>query len=199
MQSVFTALFVLSFSSFFSSPFLSPLPLRLRSGSFRPCHCLEPVRLLFWLLARFIGGCAPSACVVRCPHGSTMRSATMSCVYSTHHSLHALNSLPSQLQRILFALSSLLLLRALLGPQLLFLLSLFSSNRLSLSLFPSPCFSLSLFPSPCFFLSRLLRSPLFFSRLLRSALLLSRLLRSPLFLFGHCETRSKGSQHSAEQ
>ena len=46
----------------------------------------------------------------------------MSCVYSTHPSLLALNSFPSSLQRISLALSSLLLHRALPGPQLLFLL-----------------------------------------------------------------------------
>ena len=105
--------------SFF--PLSPPLPLRQSSGSLRPRHCLEPVRLLFWLLARLVDGLAPSACAVRCPHGSTMRFSTMSCVYSTHRSLHALN-FPSWLQRISLALSPPLLLRALPGPQLLFLL-----------------------------------------------------------------------------
>ena len=71
-------------------------------GSLRPRHCLEPVRLLFWLLARLVDGLAPSACAVRCSHGSTMRFSTMSCVYSTHRSLHALN-FPSWLQRISLA------------------------------------------------------------------------------------------------
>ena len=66
-----------------------------------------PARLL-WLLARLVDGLAPSACVVRCPQGSTMRFSTMSCVFSTHRFLHALNSLPSLLQRIPLALSSLL-------------------------------------------------------------------------------------------
>ena len=46
-----------------------------------------------------------------------MRFSTMPCVYSTHHFLHALNSLPSLLQRISLALSSLL--RAPPGLQLL--------------------------------------------------------------------------------
>ena len=95
-----------------------PLPLRPGSGSLRPCLHRGPVRPPFWLLARFVDGLAPSACVVRHPYGSTMRSSTMSCVYSTHHFLCALNSFPSLLQRISLALSSplLLLLRALPGP-----------------------------------------------------------------------------------
>ena len=80
-----------------------PQPLRLSSGSLRPCRHREPVRLPFWLLARFVDALAPFACAVRCPHGSTMRFSTKSCVYSTHHSLHALNSLRSWLQRISLA------------------------------------------------------------------------------------------------
>ena len=78
--------------------------------------------LPFWLLARFVNVLAPSACVVRCPHGSTMRFSTMSCVHSTHHILSALNSFPSLLQRISLALLPLLLFHALPGPQPLFLL-----------------------------------------------------------------------------
>ena len=105
-----------------SSPRLPPLPLRQNSGSLRPCLRREPVRLPFWLLARFVDGLAPSACVVRRPYGSTTRSSTMSCVSSTHHFLHALNMFPSMFQRHSLALSPLLLLRALLGPRLLFLL-----------------------------------------------------------------------------
>ena len=97
-------------------------------------------RLPFWLLARFVDGLAPSACVVRRPYGSTMRSSTMSCVYSTHHILRALNSFPSLLQRISLALSSLIFLRALPGPQPLFLLfALPEHSLLSLAL---PEFSL---------------------------------------------------------
>ena len=100
-------------------PFLllhfSPLPLRQGSGSLRPCRHREPVRLPSWLLAMFVDGLAPSAYVVRCPHGSTQHFATMSCVCSTHHSLRASNSF-SSLQRILLALSSLLFLRATPGP-----------------------------------------------------------------------------------
>ena len=42
-----------------------------------------PVRLPFWLLATFVDGRAPSANVVRCPHGSSKRFSTKSCVYST--------------------------------------------------------------------------------------------------------------------
>ena len=45
----------------------------------------------------FVDGLAPSASVVRCPHRSTKRFSTMSCVDSTRHSLHALNSFPSSL------------------------------------------------------------------------------------------------------
>ena len=103
-----SSLLVLPCSHFFLHHFCS--------GSLRPCHCLEPVRLLFWLLVRLVDGLAPSACAVRCPHGSTMRFPTMSCVYSTHHSLHALNSVPSCLQRIPLALSSLLLFLFLFAP-----------------------------------------------------------------------------------
>ena len=95
-----------------------PLPLRLGSGSLRPCRHRGPVRPPFWLIARFVDGLAPSACMVRHPYGSTMRSSTMSCVYSTHHFLRALNSFSSLLQRITLALSSLLL-RAHPGPFLL--------------------------------------------------------------------------------
>ena len=61
-----TVLFCLSLLSFLLH--FSPLCLfRLSSGSLRPSHCLEPVRLLLWLLARSVDGLAPSACVVRCP------------------------------------------------------------------------------------------------------------------------------------
>ena len=109
--------FSLAPMSFFSTS--PPLPLRLGSGSLRPCRHHKPVRLPFWLLARFVDGLAPFACVVRCSHGSTMRFSTMSCVYSTHRSLHALN-FPSWLQRISLAMSTLLLIRALPGPQPLF-------------------------------------------------------------------------------
>ena len=107
---------------FLPSPFLPSQPLRLSSGSLRPCRHHEPVRLPFWLLARFVDALAPFACAVHCPHGSTVRSSTKSCVYSTHHFPRTLNSLPSSLQRISLALQSLLLHRALPGPQLLFLL-----------------------------------------------------------------------------
>ena len=57
---------------------------------------LEPVRRLFWLLARL--GAFPwrCACVARCQHGSTMRCATMSCVCATRGTPRALNSLPSR-------------------------------------------------------------------------------------------------------
>ena len=106
----------------FFFPTSLPLPLRLGSGSLRPCRHREPVRLPFWLLARFVDALAPFACTVRCPHGSTMRFSTTSSVYSTHHFLRTLNSLPSSLQRISLALPSLLLHHALPGPQLLFLL-----------------------------------------------------------------------------
>ena len=72
VQSVFTALFVLSFSSFFFS-ISPPLSLRQSSGSLRPYHHHEPV----WLPS----GCSPDSStasrrpqyVVRCPHGSTVR------------------------------------------------------------------------------------------------------------------------------
>ena len=84
------------FVFFLFFPTSHPLPLRQNSGSLRPCHRREPVRLPFWLLARFVDGLTPSACVVRCPHGSTMRFSTMSCVHSTHHS-RGLNSFPSLL------------------------------------------------------------------------------------------------------
>ena len=57
----------------------------------------------YWLLAKFVDGPAPSACVVRRPYGSTMCFSTMSCVYSTHHFLPALNSFPSLFQRISLA------------------------------------------------------------------------------------------------
>ena len=90
------------------SPFLS-LCLFGEARSFRPYRHPEPVRLLFWLLARFVDGVATSAGVVRRPHGSPMRSSTMSCVYSTHHSPLALNSFPSFLQRILLCVVSTLL------------------------------------------------------------------------------------------
>ena len=98
------------------------LPLRLYDGPVRPRLHREPLRPPFWLLARFVDGLAPSACVVRRPHGSTMRSSTVSCVYSTHRSPLALNSFPSFVQRIFLALSSLLFLRTPPGPELSFLL-----------------------------------------------------------------------------
>ena len=63
----------LSVSLPFFFPTSPPLLLRQGSGSLRPCHRREPVRLPFWLLARFVGGLAPSACVVRRPYESTMR------------------------------------------------------------------------------------------------------------------------------
>ena len=88
-------------TSFF--PLSLPLPLRQSSGSRRPRHCLEPVRLLFWLLARFVGALAPSVGVGRCPYGPTRRLSTMSCVCSTHHFLRTLNSFLSLLQRISLA------------------------------------------------------------------------------------------------
>ena len=141
------------FLSFLFFPISLPLPLQQGSGSLRPCHRREPVRLPFWLLARFVDGLAPSACVVRRPYGSTMRSSTMSCAYSTHHFLRALNSFPSLLQRMSLALSSLLFLHALPGPQHLFLL----------------------FAPPVLFLSSLF----LFLRILR----LLRLMCSPLFIF----------------
>ena len=144
VQSVFHCTVSSVFLFFLFSPISPPLPLRRSSGSLRRCHHREPVRLLFWLLARFVDALAPSASVVRCPHGSTMRFSTMSCVYSTRGSLHALNLFPSVLQRISLALPSLLLHRALKGPQLLF--PLFAP--------PEPLRSL-------LFCSRLLRSPLF--------------------------------------
>ena len=56
--------------------------------SSRVCSVRQP----FWLLATFVDDLAPSEGVVRCPHGSTRRFSTMSCVCSTRHSLHALNS-----------------------------------------------------------------------------------------------------------
>ena len=102
------------FLFFLFFPTSPPMPLRQNSGSLRPRHCLEPVRLLFWLL-RFVDVLATSACVVRCPHGSTMRFSTMSCVYSTRLS-RTLNSFPSLLQRISLALLPLLLFHALPGP-----------------------------------------------------------------------------------
>ena len=73
---------------------------------------------LSWLLATFVDGLAPFGDVVRCPHGSTKRFSTMSCVCSTHRFLRVLNSFLSVLQRISLALSSLLFLRALPGSQL---------------------------------------------------------------------------------
>ena len=94
------------------SPFLSLRPVLSRA---------LPARLS-WLLATLFDGLAPSVCVGRCPYGPTKRLSTMSWVYSTQHYLRALNSLPSLLQRIPLALSSLLFHRALPGPQLLFLL-----------------------------------------------------------------------------
>ena len=60
------SLLVLPCSHFFLLHSL-PLPLRLSPGSLRPYHHREPVRLPFWLLAIFVDGLAPSACVVRCP------------------------------------------------------------------------------------------------------------------------------------
>ena len=81
--------------------------------------------------------------------------------------------------RIPFALSSLLHLRALSGPQLLFLL--FAPPEPLLLLAPSALLLFSRFLRSLL-LSRLLRSLLFLSRLLHSLLLL-RLLHSPLFLF----------------
>ena len=114
-----TVLSLLLFFLFFTiSP---PLPLRQDSGFLEWCHRRMPVRLPFWLLARFVDALAPSACAVRCTHGSNKRFSTKSCVYSTHHFLRALNSLPFLLQRISLALSSLVLLRAPPGPELLLL------------------------------------------------------------------------------
>ena len=137
-------------------------------------HAL-PARLL-WLLATLFDDLAPSAGVVRCCLGPTMRSATMSCVCSTRGSPHALNSHlllahlePSPRPCAPPGLS--LRSRAPLGLNFSLLLSLcFLSIHFSLSLF----LSLSLF-------SRFLRSPLF-SRLLRSPLFLSRLLLAFFFL-----------------
>ena len=57
---------------FFLFSLSPPLPFRL-CGSLRPYRHREPVRLPSWLLARFVHGLVPSACVVHCPHGSTMR------------------------------------------------------------------------------------------------------------------------------
>ena len=63
-----------------SFPISPPLPLQPSSGSLRPCRHRAPVRLPFWLLAMFVDGLAPSVSVVRCPHGSSKRSSTTSCV-----------------------------------------------------------------------------------------------------------------------
>ena len=133
VQSAFTAV---------SGRSLSPSPNSLLSlgpgsGSLQPYRHRKPVRLPFWLLARFVDGLAPSACVVRCPHGSTKRSSTTSCVCSTHHSLLALNSFLSFLQRILLALSSLLFLRAPPGPELVFPLPIAPPEPFLLSAFSS--------------------------------------------------------------
>ena len=67
------------------------------------CLARLPARLS-WLLATLFDGLAPSVGVGRCPYGPTRRFSTMSCVYSTHPSLRALNSFPSSLQRISLAL-----------------------------------------------------------------------------------------------
>ena len=96
-------LFLLSLAPISFFTISHPLPLRLNSGPLRPCRHCAPVRLPFWLLSMFVDGLAPSASEVRCPHRSTKRSSTTSCVCSTHHSLLALNSFPSFLQRILLA------------------------------------------------------------------------------------------------
>ena len=52
------------FLFFLFFPTSPPPPLRQNSGSLRPFHRHEPVRLLFWLLARFVGALAPYACEV---------------------------------------------------------------------------------------------------------------------------------------
>ena len=134
------------------SPFFlfSPLPLRL-SGS------PEPVRLLFWLLARFVDGLAPSACVVRCRHGSTMRFATMSCVCSIRGSRHSHALKSHLLQRISLALFSLFLPHAPLAPS--------PRSATTWASTSSPVFSAPrvLWPlSPAFLAPPLLYSPLFF-------------------------------------
>ena len=75
----------------------SPLSLALISPflPLRPVRSRALLALLSWLLATLVDGLAPSAGVVRCPHGPTMRFATMSCVCSTRHFLRTLNSFPS--------------------------------------------------------------------------------------------------------
>ena len=111
-------LFCLSLLSFLPhfSPSASSAKLWVSStlSSSRACSAALPAA------ARFVD--RPQVWSARCPHGSTKRSSTTLCVYSTHHFLRAMNSLPSPLQRISPALSSLLLHCALSEPQLLFLL-----------------------------------------------------------------------------
>ena len=153
------------------SPFLSLRPVRSRALPALPS----------WLLVTLIDGLAPSAGVVRCPHGPTMRffhqvmclfdTSFSSCIEfasflaSTHFSYVVASSALSCPSWASTSFSSLPLsthffLLLLLGPLFLFLRVL----RL-----------LCLLPSPLL-LSRLLLSPLFFSRLLRSPLLLTSLL-----------------------
>ena len=60
-----------------------------------PVSSAGPVRLPFWLLATFVDGrLAPSASVVRCPHGSTKRFSTMPCALSAHKLSRFRNTLP---------------------------------------------------------------------------------------------------------
>ena len=86
---------------------ISPIsPLRLDIGSLQPCHHREPVRQLFWLLARLDAALWRCACWIRSQSGSTMPFSTTSCVGSTHHCLRKsdfCSLLLSAPQRILLA------------------------------------------------------------------------------------------------
>ena len=66
--------------SHFLLPYFSP---SASSAELRASSRRGPVRLLSWLLARFVDGLAPSACVVRCSHGSTKRFSK--CHVSVRH------------------------------------------------------------------------------------------------------------------
>ena len=86
---------------------ISPISLlRPDIGSLQPCHHREPVRPLFWLLARLGAVLWRYACWIRRQSGSTMPFSTTSCVYSTHHCFRTndfCSPLLSSPQRILLA------------------------------------------------------------------------------------------------
>ena len=163
---------------------LSFLPV-VSCSHFSPC---DP-----FCLARFprgSHGCSPhSSTASRRPqmrsvfHTDPPSVSTMSCVYSTHHFVRALNSFFLVFNAFLLRCHLLFFSMPFLSLNFsFFLASLLLSLCFSFLILLSPPLLQRLLRSPLRFLSRLLRSPLLLSRLLRSPLLFLRLLRPPLLL-----------------